>query len=190
MAKYQFTSEMNNELLYVYSINTDSKPRLTNLARKFNMPRWALYQQALKIGAVQSSHQKKKWTDEELKILEKNAGYAPLTIKKRLEKVGFARSVASIILKRKRMRLLSNLQGMSACLCAEFLGVDLHWVIKHIKSNLLKAEKISKDSQGKINYYIKEKNLRGFIINNPDLIDIRKVEKYYFIELVANGKVH
>jgi hypothetical protein len=88
------------------------------------------------------------------------------------------------------MRFLSNLTGMSACLCAEFLGVNLHWVLKHIKSGLMKAEKIRQDRQGKINYYIREKNLREFIINNPSLIDLRRVEKYYFIELVANGKVH
>jgi hypothetical protein len=190
MTKYFFTPEMDRMLLYTYSINTDSKPRLLNLAKQFNMPRWALYQRALKIGAVQSSNQKKKWTFEEIEILDKNARYAPLTIKNILDKAGFQRSIASIVLKRKRMRLLSNLEGMSACLCAEFLGVDVHWVLKHIRSGQLKAEKIRKDNQGKVNYYIKEKNLRKFILNNPELIDLRRVEKYYFIELVANGVVH
>ena len=190
MAKYTFTSEMDKEILYTYSINTDSKPRVINLAKKFNMPRWAIYQRALKIGAVNSSHQKRPWEDEELKILENNARYAPLTIKKKLAKAGFQRSIASIVLKRKRMRLLSNLKGVSACLCAEFLGVDLHWVLNHISSGSLKAEVIRRDREGKANYHIKEKDLRKFIINNPDLIDLRKVEKYYFIELVANGGVH
>ncbi len=190
MAKYFFTSEMDKEILYTYSINTDSKPRVINLARKFNMPRWAIYQRALKIGAVQSCHQKKSWAEEEIRILEKNARYAPLTIKNKLAKAGFQRSMASIVLKRKRMRLLSNLKGMSACLCAEFLGVDLHWVLNHISSGSLKAEVIRRDREGKSNYYIKEKSLRKFIITNPDLIDLRKVEKYYFIELVANGVLH
>ncbi|MEN8262449.1 MAG: hypothetical protein ABFR82_03205 [Nitrospirota bacterium] len=190
MAKYLFTSEMDKELLYTYSINTDNKPRLINLAKKFNMPRWALYQRALKIGAVKSSHQKIKWGEEEIKILEHNAQYVPQTIKKRLEKAGYHRSIASIVLKRKRMRLLSNLEGMSACLCAEFLGVSLHMVLNHIKAGLLRAEIIRYDRQGKVNYYVREKNLRKFIINNPDLIDLRKIEKYYFIELLANGKVH
>ena len=190
MAKYLFTSEMDNEIIYTYSINTDSKPRVINLARRFNMPRWAVYQRALKIGAVKSSQQKKKWEDEEINILEKNAQYAPLTIKMRLAKAGFQRSTASIVLKRKRMRLLSNLEGMSACLCAEFFGVSLHIVLNHIKAGLLRAEIIRYDQQGKANYYIREKNLRKFIINNPDVIDLRKVEKYYLIELLANGKVH
>ncbi len=190
MAKYFFTSEMDREILFTYSINTDNKPRLINLAKKFNMPRWALYQRALKIGAVTSSQQKKPWTDEEIKILESNARYAPLTIKKKLAKAGFQRSIASIVLKRKRMRLLSNMGGMSASLCAEFLGVDLHWLLNYMRQGLLKAEKIRQDRQGKVNYYIKEKDLRKFIIDNPDLIDLRRVEKYYFIELVANGRVH
>ena len=61
MAKYVFTPGMDKEILHTYAINTDSKPRLQNLAKKFNMPRWAVYQRALKIGAVKSSHQKCKW---------------------------------------------------------------------------------------------------------------------------------
>jgi hypothetical protein len=178
MAKYLFTPEMDNEILYTYSINTDSKPRLLNLAKKFNMPRWAIYQQ------------KKPWTDKEIKLLEKNAKYTPQTIKKRLEKAGFNRSAASIVLKRKRMRLLSNLDGMSAALCAEFLGLDLHRVLNYVGQGLLKVEVIRRDREGKVNYHIREKNVRKFIINNPDMIDLRKVEKYYFIELLANGVVH
>jgi len=190
MAKYQFTSEMDQEIHYTYSINTDNKPRVINLAKKFYMPRWAIYQRALKIGAVTLSHQKTPWTVEEIRILEKYAGYEPQTIRKKLSKAGFTRSIASIVLKRKRMRLLSNLDGMSACLCADALGVDLHWVLNYIRQGLLKAKVIRRDSEGKVNYHIKEKDLRQFIIDNPELIDLRKVEKYYFIELVANGKVH
>ena len=140
MAKYVFTPEMDEELRYTYSINTDSKPRLTSLAKKFNMPRWALYQRALKIGAVQSSQQKRPWTDEEMEILEKHAPYGPQAIRKRLQKAGYQRSMASIVLKRKRMRLLSNLKGMSASLCAEFLGIDLHWVLNYVRQGLLKAD--------------------------------------------------
>ena len=121
MAKYSFTSEMDKEIRYTYSINTDNMPRVIDLAKKFNMPRWAIYQRALKIGAVNSSQQKRPWEDEEIKILEKNARYTPQTIKKKLVKAGFQRSMASIVLKRKRMRLLSNLKGMSACFCLNFL---------------------------------------------------------------------
>jgi len=190
MAKYVFTVAMDKEILYTYSINTDSKPRVLNLAKKFNMPRWVIYQRALKIGAVTSSHQKKPWADKEIRILEKNARYSPLTIRKKLARAGFQRSAASIVLKRKRMRFLPNLKGMSANLCAEFLGVDLHWVLNHILLGSLRAEVIRHDREGKVNYHIREKDLRKFIVYNPDLIDLRKVEKYYFIELVANGGVH
>ena len=94
MAKYTFTTEMDKEIIHTYAINTDSKPRVINLAKKFNMPWWAVYQRALKVDAVKSSHQKKKWEVDELKILERNARYEPLTIKKRLEKAGFQRSQA------------------------------------------------------------------------------------------------
>jgi hypothetical protein len=190
MTKYRFTSEIDDEILYTYRINTDNKPRVINLARKINMLRWAVYQRALKIGAVTSSHQKKSWSKEEVSILKQYAQFEPQTIMKKLQKAGFHRSIASIVLKRKRMRLLSNLKGMSASLCADFLGVDLHWVLNYITQGLLKAEVIRRDREGKATYFIREKDIRKFIIDNPELIDLRKVEKYYFIELVANGGVH
>ena len=78
MTKYVFTPEMDKEIIYTYSINTDSQPRLINLAKKFNMPRWAIYQRALKIGAVKSSHQKKKWKDEEIKMLDAYISHYPM----------------------------------------------------------------------------------------------------------------
>jgi hypothetical protein len=190
MAKYIFTPDMDKEVLYTYAINTDSSPRVINLAKKFNMPRWAIYQRALKIEAIQACRQKRPWKDEEVNILEKYARCEPQTIRKKLAKAGCERSIASIVLKRKRMRFLSNLKGMSACLCAEFLGVDLHWVLNHIDTGSLKAQVIRRDREGKANYFIREKDLRKFIIFNPGLIDLRKVEKYYFIELVANGAIH
>jgi len=190
MAKYIFTHEMDLEIVHTYEINTDNMPRVLNLAKRFNMPRWAIYQRALKIGAVTSSHQKRSWKEEEISILEKYARYEPQTIRKKLKKAGYERSIASIVLKRKRMRFLSNLKGISACLCAEFLGVDLHWVLNHINTGSLKAEVLRCDREGKANYFIREKDLRRFIVTNPDRIDLRKVEKYYFIELVANGAIH
>ena len=190
MAKYFFTPEMDKEIHYTYSVNTDGKPRVINLAKKFNMPRWAVYQRALKIGAVNSSHQKKPWSEEEVRTLRKYSRYEPQTIKKKLKKAGYERSMASIVLKRKRMRFLSNLKGMSAGLCAEFLGVDLHRVLNYINTGSLKAQVRRRDREGKSNYFIREKDLRNFIITNPDRIDLRRVEKYYFIELVANGAMH
>jgi hypothetical protein len=114
MAKYVFTPEMDQEIQDIYAINIDSKPRVINFAEKFNMPRWTIYQRALKIGAVQSSHQKKKWEKEEIRTLKKYARYEPLTIRKKLSEAGFHSSIEGIVLKRKRMRLLANLDGMSA----------------------------------------------------------------------------
>ncbi len=73
---------MDKEILYTYSINTDAKPRIQNLARKLGMPRWAIYQRALKIGAIHSSQQKRPWKEEEISLLKSNARYEPLTKKR------------------------------------------------------------------------------------------------------------
>lgn len=76
---------------------------------------------------------------------------------------------------------------------AEFFGVNVHWVTDKIENDLLKAEKrgtMRTEKQGGDIWFIKEKDIRKFIIENPELIDLRKVEKFYFIELLVNGGVH
>jgi hypothetical protein len=35
-------------------------------------------------------------------------------------------------------------------------------------------------------WFIREKNIREFIVNNPGMIDLRKVDKFWFIDLLIN----
>ena len=97
------------------------------------------------------------------------------------------RSVTGIVLKRKRERLLRNLDGMSAHSLAECLGVDVHFVMRAIKGNRLKAERrgtLRTEIQGGDIWYIKPKDIRYYVLNWLNEIDIRKVDKYWLVDLI------
>lgn len=189
--KYIFTPEMDAIIRKVYENNTGKVAHARALAKKFNMPRWRVSRRAIEIGAYTPTKKEPDWSEAELRILERFAPYTPLFIQKKLKAAGYHRSEISILLKRKRTRLLSNLKGMSATQCAEFFGIDIHWVLRQIEKGLLSARRRQTnrtEKQGGDIWYIRESALRQFIIENPELIDLRKVEKISFIDLLVNGK--
>jgi hypothetical protein len=191
--KYVFTSEMDAMIKRVYENNIGRQGLVKAIAKKIDMPRWRITKRAIEKGYHIPLKKEPEWSSQELNILERYAHRHPLYIQKKLKSAGFHRSETAIFLKRKRMKFLTNLQGMSARLCAEFFGIDVHWVTDKIEKGLLKAEKrgtMRTESQGGDIWFIREKDIREFIIENPELIDLRKVEKFYFIELLANGAVH
>jgi hypothetical protein len=191
--KYKFTPELDTLIIKAYQNNIGKRGLIKKLAIATDIPRYVISRHARNIGAYTPLKKAPEWEEKELKILGKNSIFALETIQRKLKEHGYHRSCIAIFLKRKRMRFLKNLDGMSATKAAEFFGVDNHWVLNRIKEGLLPAEMRNTKRtslQGGDIYYIKESDLREFIIKNPELIDMRKVEKFYFIELLANGGVH
>ncbi len=191
--KNVFTPELDNLITKVYQSNIGRQSMVKKLAIELNVPRWKITRRAAEIGAYIPLKKEPEWSEQELSIMGKYAHLNLSFIQTKLEHEGFHRSLTGIQLKRKRMRFISNLEGMSAFKAAEFFGVDRHWVTDKIRDGLIKAEMrdtLRTEKQGGDTYFIKEKELRRFIISNPELIDLRKVEKFYFIELLANGGVH
>lgn len=191
--KYSFTPKMDWKIKKVYQNNVGKRRGLVKaLSRHFSMPRYAIQRRALHIGAYVVCRKEPEWSNKEIRILTKYAHLNPHFIQAKLKRAGFHRSEMGIFIKRKRLRLLRNLSGFSASKCAEVFGEDNHWVIDKIKKGLLKAEMrhTKPKPQSGDYYFIKEKDMREFIIGNPELVDFRKVDKFYIVELLANGAVH
>jgi len=86
------------------------------------------------------------------------------------------------------MRFLQNINGQSATSLAICLGEDSHFVLRAIRTGILKASKRIQNrtpQQGGNAWLIKDKDVREFIINNVNLIDLRKVDKYWFVGLLT-----
>ena len=128
-------------------------------------------------------------------MLERNSHKCPAVIRRHMKKAGYIRSETAIILKRKRMRYLQNIEGQSANSLAECFGVDAKTVTRWIHDGSLKAaDRGTKRTpqQGGDMYYIKEKWIKDFIVNN---IGLSKQPRPYgrgfanqAIRLVAYGR--
>lgn len=191
--KYNFTSEMDGRirLLYLNDVGMRSvayKGYVRDLAADFGMPRWRVSRRAAELGIVPVQKKEPVWSEKELKILERNSYKTPVNIQIHLRIAGFHRSQMGILLKRKRMRFLKNLNGQSSRSVALCFGVDDHVITGWIKKGWLKAKKRGTErteAQGGDHWFIKNKWIREFIKESVAVIDIRKVDKYWLVDLLT-----
>ena len=163
-----------------------------DLAKKLGVPRWKITRRAQGLGLITKKKKEPSWTEKELKILESQSRFTPETIQRKLKENGYARSVVGIVLKRQRMRFIGNINGQTACNLALCFGVDCKTITRWISKGFLKAQKRNThrtSAQGGDTYYIKDKWVRDFIIESVDVIDIRKADKYWLVDLLAGGEI-
>ena len=185
--KYVITDEAHEQIKRVYQ--SGKMGDVKALAKRLDLPRWKISRHAQKNGWLKRTKKEPFWCDEEMKILKSNAIHGEEYIQKKLKKAGFRRTVNGIALKRKRMRLSNQyLDGYSATGLAMCLGVDGHFVSKAIKDGLLKAKRRKTNrtpQQGGDSFHIKENEVRKFVLDNVARIDLAKVDKFWFVDLVA-----
>lgn len=191
--KYHFTPEIKEQLRKIYLTEVGIKPvadrgAVKDLATKTGIPRWKLSRQAREMGLLAKQKKEPPWSDRELRILHSSAHLSLDRIQIHLKKVGFKRSTQGIYVKRKRMRFMANLNGQSATSTAMCFGVDVKVITGWIKKGWLKAKRRGTNRtaiQGGDIWWIKDMWIKDFIISSVAVIDIRKIDKYWLVDLLA-----
>lgn len=189
-AKYVITPELHEKIRKLYQNKTNSSGEVRAFAEKHKLPRWKITRHAIHQGWIAKQKKEPVWSDKELSILSRQAHHCPERIQIHLQKAGFRRSLTGIVLKRKRMRFLANIEGNSASSLALCLGEDIHFVMNQIKRGHLKAKRRDQnrtEKQGGPAWLIRDRDVREFIMNYPALIDLRKVDKFWFISILTDS---
>lgn len=184
--KWPITSEMHEQIKKLYRNNTGNG-EVAEYAKRIGYPRWKITRYAVTHGWLARQKKEPDWSEKELKILEYNAHLSPEAIQRRLVKYGYKRTECAIVLKRKRMRFLKNLNGQSANSLALCFGTDVKFITRAIKHGKLKAKKRGTkriERQGGDHYHIKDKDIRAYIIGYVAEIDFRKIDKYWLVDLL------
>lgn len=190
--KYEFTPAMDDLLraaYYQYRVYSN-RTAIGHCARTLGIPRWVVNRRARALGLA---HVKESlWSEAETAVLERWGHLTDAVIQRKLKSAGYSRSVTAIHLKLKRLRIKQNLDGYSAYSLAEAFGVDSHKVSLWIRRKLLSATwrgTERTERQGGDSYWITHRAVRDFVLRYPDEIDLAKVEKIWFLDLVTAGRI-
>jgi len=191
-AKYVITPDMHERIKRAYQNRVQCSGEIRNLAKRLGLPRWKVSRYAVRKGWIEKQQKEPDWSESEIWILKNNAQHCPEVIQRKLKQHGFHRTVNGIVLKRKRMRLPSNLGGMSATQLAECLGEDIHFVTRAIKQGRLKAKKRQDnrtEQQGGSMWFIKDKDIKVYIVENVHELDFKKIDKWWFVSILIGEDV-
>jgi len=191
-AKWIPTPEIDAAITRVYQQPQRKNGLIDGLAQRIRWPRWKVSARARALGVVSLRTKEPNWRDRELELLEKWGHHSPFVIRLKLKKLGYDRSVTGIVLKRNRMRLTAPYltHGYTANRLADAFGVDGTVIAAWIGKGWLHAQRrgtARTPQQGGDMWWIKTGDVRRFILDSVEVIDLAKVDKTWFVEVLGRA---
>lgn len=183
--KYIPTPEIDAAIAEVYQ----GKPKsgaVNELAARLELPRWWVSKRARKLGLTVPRFKEPAWSAAEDELLVETFKYSPSHARRLFAKAGFKRTAVAIVNRRKRLGLRARTRDdvYTASRVAKMLGLDPSTVTTWIEQGLIEAwlrGTKRTPQQGGDGYYIAPGTLRKFIRDNPERIDLRKVDRLWFL---------
>lgn len=179
-----------DDKLRTFYQNADGKKRgeCDAFADEHKLPRWWVTKRATKLGLVMPHKKEPPWTAPELALMPTLPLHDVDRCAAIMREHGFARSPTAIMVKAKRMDLSRRYrEAMSATAVAKLLGIDGKTVTREILQGDLIAEKRPTRrlaQQGGDPWTITPANLRRYVLDHLERIDLRKVDKFAFVQIL------
>lgn len=165
------------------------KGELNAFADQNGLPRWWVSKRARNLGLVIPHKKEPPWTARETELMKQVPLHDPDRCAEIFRENGFSRSPTAIMVRAKRLDLSRRYRDtMSATAVSKILGIDSKGVTAECISGRLKAEKRPTrrlSQQGGDPWSITPSNLRAYIIEHLEKVDLRKVDKFAFVQIVA-----
>ena len=186
--KYNITPQIHKKIKELYQ-TPGNRGEVKKYAESINMPSWKLSRYAMRQGWRKKMKKTIPWTEKEKDFLRKHARYCSAVLQRKMKKAGFDRTECAIVIQRKRTHVIRYVEGHTARDVGDCLGVDIHFILRAIKLKQLKASrrngersKIERD-----HWYILDKDIKEYIMNYLDEINIGAADKYWLCDLLAGG---
>jgi hypothetical protein len=165
------------------------KGAVTRFAEELGVPRHQVSQRALKLGLTLPHKKEPPWTDAENALMRNVPLHNPDRCAEIFREHGFTRTATAIVVRAKRLNISRRThETLSATAAANILGVDQKWVTSRCIAGELKASRRGSSrlpQQGGDAWAIKPVDLRAFVLEHLAHVDIRKVEKFAFVQLLV-----
>jgi hypothetical protein len=188
---WETTEELDRQIIDHYQTEI-SRGSIKKFAARINRPYWWVKKRACALGVANPAAGKKEseWSDAEIRLLESNAHKHHDVIARIFRANGFKRTATAIVVKRKRLHCDTvDIENYTATQLAGEFGVDTKVITRWIEKGWLKAIRrgtARSDKQGGDMWWIKRKHVRDFVVESIGVVDIRKVDKIWFVDLLTN----
>lgn len=168
------------------------KGAIAACARTVGRPNWWVSKRAAQLGLVSPRFKEPGWTEAEVEIITAAPHLHPQTLVRHLARAGFKRTPTAVIVKLKRLGVsrADDPDHMTAGGLATLMGTDSKTVTRWIANGWLKAKRrgtARTEAQGGDQWWIHRRDVRRFVTENAAAVDLRKVDKVWFIDMLAGG---
>jgi hypothetical protein len=189
-ARYIPTAEIDDKIRHAYLRQRSGDRRALTVVRgDLGWSKAAIVRRGAELCVTRAKE--RPWCAAEEDILERFGHLTATGIQRQLARAGYQRSRAAVQLKATRLRIKRNLDGYSANGLATAFGVDPHKVCAWIRRGLLHAQRrktIRSPEQGDV-WWIPISSVRKFVLRAPEEIDLSRVEKFWFLDILTGGKI-
>lgn len=189
--RHRATPELDNQIRQGWqNLDAGRKGAVAELAKRLGVPRWWLTKRMTALGLTVRHKKEPRWTAAEDALMREVPLHHPEKAAKMFRENGFHRSPTAIVVRAKRLDLSrrTSRPELSATKAAVILGVDGKFVTARILAGDLKATKRDDRrlaQQGGSAWDIMPSDLRRWIVDNIDVVDLRKVDKVPFVLLIS-----
>lgn len=186
--RWENSEAIDEAIRRVYQ-STPKSNQVNELAKRLRRPRWWVSKRARCLGLVTPRFKEPVWTDAEIDLIEAHAHKSLAVIQRILKKQGYQRTETAICLKLKRLGTdTHDPDHYTACQLATMMGVDSRtvtgWIHKYDLPAKRRGTKRTQEQGGDM-WWISRRTLRRWIGQNAHAVDLRKVDKYWFIDLMV-----
>lgn len=166
------------------------KGAVAALAARIGRRRHWINRRAMQLGLVVPRFKEPAWSEAEIELLATHAHRSAEVIQRIFRDHGHRRTEAAIHVKRTRLECCDthDPDHFTASSIARLLGVDRKTVTRYIHLGQLRATRRGTkraERQGGDHHWVHWKDLRTFIRDNAHAVDLRKVDRVAFIELLV-----
>lgn len=190
-SRRRYTTNDGLDAVIRRAYESPERSAIKRLAALTDRPRHWLNCQAKRLGCTVPRFKEPNWTGAEDEIVTENASRSPAVIQRRLARHGFKRTEIAIIIRLKRLDASTeDPDHYTASGLAKLFGVAIKVVTGWISKGWLVASRRGTkrtEAQGGDQWWIHRRAVRAFIIGNAAAVDMRKVDKFWFIELLGRS---
>lgn len=159
--------------------------RTLRLAAKLNRPPYWVSYRARQLGLVNEKGPGRPWSQAEQDLIVANAAKKPITVAKIMKRRGFVRTPGAIQARLNAQHIdRTDDDHYTGNGLALLMGVNVHKIAVWIDRGWLKAKRSSGE---RTHYSIHRNAVRRFIVENVGEVDLRRVDKVWFVELLAGS---